>query len=211
MDDRLQCSDHIVPCDDDLMVIAVDIVRDLAGIFQIDGIHIHSDGKCLQRPAQHLCRGSADQGRIQAARQQEADWRVRVKALGDPPQKTVVDLPADLLHIILHVMVRLRRIMVADKCAVLIIMSRRERAYLPADRHQHLRLGGKYDRAVFIISVVQRPDPDGVARRDEGTFLRVIEDQGEFRIKKREHAASQPLVQRQQDLAVTVALKPVSQ
>ena len=67
VDDRLQSSDDIVSGHDHFVVVAADIVRHFAGVFEIDSVYVHADGKSLQGLIQALCRRSADQGGIQAA------------------------------------------------------------------------------------------------------------------------------------------------
>ena len=62
VDNGLQSCDDIVPRHDHFVVVAPDIIRHFTGVFQVDGIQIHSDGKSLKRLVQQLCSSPADQG-----------------------------------------------------------------------------------------------------------------------------------------------------
>ena len=44
-DDLFQAAEHHLAVDDDLVVLAAKIVRSLPGVFQVDGIGVHADGK----------------------------------------------------------------------------------------------------------------------------------------------------------------------
>ena len=46
-DHRFESVQHILFCHDDFMMVAVDVVSHLTGIFQVNGIDVHTDGKGL--------------------------------------------------------------------------------------------------------------------------------------------------------------------
>ena len=66
-DHRFQGRDDILSRHDDFVVVAPDIFRHLPGIFEVDGVNVHTDGKSLQGAVQDLCRHAADKGGIQTA------------------------------------------------------------------------------------------------------------------------------------------------
>jgi len=75
---------------------------------------------------------------------------------------------------------------------------------------QIFRFTGENDRTLFIISVIQRPNPDRITGGDEFTGLSVKEDHGKFRVQHGKHICSIFLIQWQDDLTVAVALEGIS-
>ena len=86
-------------------------------------------------------------------------------------------------------------------------MSGRERHDLLTDADEVLRFARHHHDAGFIQTVIQRADADGITGSDKRTALRIIEDEGVFRVKHGEHIGPIALVQRQKDLTVAVADK----
>ena len=65
--DILERAQHDLPVDDDLGVVSVEIVGHLLGIFQVDGVLAHADGKGADRLAELFGGNGADQTGIQPA------------------------------------------------------------------------------------------------------------------------------------------------
>ena len=75
--------------------------------------------------------------------------------------------------------------------------------------HQVLGLTGKRPFTVFEPPIIQRPDTDRVACRDQFALYSVPEEQSELRIQSLEHLNPVFMVQRQQDLTVRIACERV--
>ena len=73
-----------------------------------------------------------------------------------------------------------------------------------------LRFAGKGEAAVGETAVIERPDADGIPGCDELVSFTVIENQGELRIQHPEHLQPVFPVERQEQLAVGIALKHVA-
>ena len=72
----------------------------------------------------------ADKTAVETSGKQEAQRRVGVKALFYAEDQLFADVPADGLQIVLHRLLHMGHIRVADKDAVGVIMSRRKWLYL---------------------------------------------------------------------------------
>ena len=133
-DDLFEAVQHLLLCHIDLGVLASDVVRHLLGVFEVDRVLAHADGKRADRRIR-LARGDrADERRIEAAREQEPDLRIGHEALFDTANELVVNLRAHRVQIIVTDRLRLCNVAVADKFSVLVVMSGRERHDLVAER-----------------------------------------------------------------------------
>ena len=209
--DRIQRRKDIVPRNDDLMVVAANVVRHFPRVFQVNGVHVHANGKGFQRAGQFFSGNAADERGVQAAGEQEPDRGVRIQTLLHARYEPVMDFPGNGFHVVVTVGLCRRRVRVADERAVLVVVPGRERTDVCADAHQDFRFRRKVDAALRVIPVVKGPDADGVSGGNVGVFLPVVDDEGEFRVQEREHGAAEALVEREQDLAVAVAPERVSE
>ena len=201
-DDLLQRVEHLPARHGDLRVLGADIVGDLAGIFQVDRVEIHADGKRADLLAEELGRDSTDEAGIQSAGEEEAERRVGVKPLLHAGDQLLADRAADGIEVVRGVLRDGREVGVAHELPVAVVVSRRERLDARAQADEVLRLAGKDDAAVLEIAVKQRADADGVARGDQAVLLRVVEDHRKLRVEHFKHLQPVLAVERQQDLAV---------
>ena len=134
------------------MVVAPDIFRHLPGIFEVNGVNVHTDGKSLQGAVQNLCRHAADKGGIQTAREKKAHRCVRVQPFFNAPGQFVMDVFRDPVYVVMADMISFpdppvfiqvddRRFTLSfpgrsDHC----VMTGREGHDPAADSHQTLRL-----------------------------------------------------------------------
>ena len=168
MDDFLQGAQDILRRDDHLMVIAVDVISHFPCVFKIDRILFHADREGLDGLFHGLGGDPADQGRVEPAREKEADRRICVQAREHAFDQKVTDICADRFRIVRYIGSQRRsRILVADKLPVFIIMARRERPDSLADPGQVLRLRCEENISVPVISVIEGTDADGIAGGDE--------------------------------------------
>ena len=193
-----------------LGVIRADVIRHFSGVFQINGILVHSDGESTDLLPQHQRADGAHQRGIQSAGEQEAQWSVGVQPLIHTGDQLVADGTADGLQIVMAVFRYCGEVGVADKLAVCVIMPRREGTDLLAEADKVLGLAGEHDAAVIQIAVEQRPDADGVPGGDEGIRLVVIDDHGKLGVQLGKHVQPILPIQRQDNLAVAAALEFVA-
>ena len=104
-----------------------------------------------------------------------------------------------------------RQIRVAHKVPAVVVMAGREGEDAIAQPLKILRLACESDAAVGEGAVVERTDPDGVARRDQAVLRAVVEDQRKLGVEPGEHPSPELLVQRQQQLAVGIAREGIAQ
>ena len=64
--------EHIFLCNDDLLMFRSDVFRHFTGIFQINGVRIHTNGKSADRLFQNPRGNGAYQGRVQSSAQEKA-------------------------------------------------------------------------------------------------------------------------------------------
>ena len=209
-DHRLQRADHLLRRHIDLRVLAADIVRRLSGVFQINGVLTHADGKCADRLAGASLRHRAYQRGVQTAAEEEPDLGVRHQPLLDAGDQLFADDRAHGLYVIPAHLIDGSDVPVADKFPVLVIVSRREWHDLPAQTHQVFRLAGKDDGPGIVIAVVERADTDGVTGGDIAFRVPVVQDQRKFCVQHPEHLHTVLLIQREQDLAVGAALEGIA-
>ena len=133
-DDLFEAVQHLLLCHIDLGVVASDVVCYLLGIFEVDRVLAHADGKRADGRIRLACGNRADERRIKTAREQEPDLRIRHEALFDTANELIVNLGADHIQIIVANCFRLCDVAVADELAVLVVMSGRERHDLVAER-----------------------------------------------------------------------------
>ena len=133
-DDLFQTIEHLLLRHIDLGVVASDVVRHLLGIFEVDCVLAHADGKRADGRIR-LARGDrTDKRRIKTAREQKTDLRVGHEPLFDTANELIVNLRAHRVQIIVTDRLRLCDVAVADELAVLVVMSGRERHDLVAER-----------------------------------------------------------------------------
>ena len=210
-DDLLQALDDHVPVDDDLMVFAAQIIGGLAGIFQVDGIGVHADGKGADGLAQLLGCNGADQRGIQTAREQEAHRGIGIQTLFHACDQLFADVPQGSLHVILHGGGHVGNVLIADKAAIAVVAADGEGADVVAPADQVLHLGGKGDLVAGLgIAVEQRTDADGVAGCDQPVLAGIIQNKRKLGVHMAEHIQTVLVIQRQQDLAVAVGGKLVA-
>ena len=204
-----QCCQHILLGDNHLGVVSPQVIRHLLGIFQVDGIDVHANGKGADGLFQVSRRHGTHQAGIQAAGQQEANRRVRVQPLENTGFQLVVNLLAGGFHIVLHQGGGFADIPVADELAILIIMPRREGKNTPAQPHQILRLTGEDDFFAGQIPIVQWADADGVTGGNQLPRCPVIENHGKLCIQHPKHIRAVLPVQGQQQLAIGLTLEGI--
>ena len=209
LDDPLQAGEHILPGDDDLGVVAADVVCRFSGVSQVDGVGVHADGEGLDGSPAPAGGDGAHQGGVQPPGQEEAHLGVSHQPLLHPGDQFFPDVGTDRLQVVPADPVHLCNIPVADKFAVLIVVSRREGQDLIRQAQQVLGLAGKEDGPLTVVPVVEGPDADGVPGGDELSCLPVIEDTGELRVQHGEHICAMLPVQGQEDLTVRAAAEGV--
>ena len=99
---------------------------------------------------------------------------------------------------------------IPDEFAGPIIASGRERHNFFAQAYKVFRFAGEDNRARGRVTVVERPNSNRIARRDEFARLAVENNAREFRVEPSEHIDSVFPVHRQNNLAVAVAPKAVA-
>ena len=108
------------------MVLAAKIVRSLPGVFQVDGIGVHADGKGADGLAQLFGGNGAHQGRVQPAGKQEAHGCIGVQPLFHTGDQLFADVLQDGGHIVLHGGGHIRNVLVAHKAAVAVVAANGE-------------------------------------------------------------------------------------
>ena len=206
---RFQRGKNVLFGDDDLGMVAVDVIRDLFRVFQVNGVLTHADGKGADGLFAFPGGDGAHQRRIQSAAEQEADLGVGHQTLLHTGYQLVVDVGADRFQIIGKHMIHRRYVAVADEFPVAVIMSWRKRQDFVGQPHQIFRFAGKQDRAVSVVAVIQRADTDGVTGGDKFFLLSVIENAGKLRVQLFKHADAVFFIHGQQHFAVGLAVKGV--
>ena len=209
-DDILQGVQHDLLVDDDLGVVGVEVVRHLLGVFQVDGVLAHADGKGADGFAQFFGRNGADQAGIQPAGKQKAHGGIGVQPFVHTGHQLFPDVGKNFRQFVLGIGRGIGNIAVAHKLAVAVVAADGERIDLFAQPHQVFGLRRKGDAAGFAVAVEQRPDADGVPRRDEQLFAAVVENHGELGVQMFEHLQAVFIIQRQDDLAVGIRLEGVA-
>ena len=202
--------EHLLRGHRDLGVVAADVVGRLTGVLEVDGVFRHADREGLDGLVELARRDGADEGGVEAAREQEADLGVSRQALADACDELVVDLGARGLEVVGADLVNCGDVAVADELSVLVVVSRREGHDRLDEPHEVFGLAREDDGPAPVVAVVERADADGVAPGDEALGLRVIDDAGELRVEQGEEVGAVFAVQRQDDLAVAVALELVA-
>ena len=120
-----------------------------------------------------------------------------------------MNLFADRFQIIFTDLIHFGNITIADKLPILIKMSRRKRHNLSTKPHQVLRLAGKYNHALFIITIIKRTNPNRVPCGNK--FLRpsVIKNTGKLRVQQSKHPRPILAVHGKQNLTIRIAYKAV--
>ena len=188
-------------------MVGVQILRHLAGIFQVDGVAAHADGKCADGLFEQLCRDCAHEAAVQAAGEQEAERCVGIEALLHAGDELFADVRADGLQIVLTDGIDVRHVAVAGELTVGIIVAGWKRHHIVHETDKVFGLAGEDDRALGVVAVVQRADADRIARRDKTAALGVIDDHGKLRIKSAEHVQPLAFIEREQDLTIGLTLE----
>jgi hypothetical protein len=210
-DDLFQVLQHDVAVDDDLVVLAAQIIGGLTGIFQVDGIGIHADGKGADGLAQLLGGDGAHQRGVQAAGEQEAHRGIGVQTLFHTGDQLFADVGQHGVHVILHGSGHVGNVLIAHEAAVAVVAANGKRTDVIAPADQVLHLRGKSDLVAGLgVAVEQRPDADGVAGGNEPVLAGIVQDQCKLGIHVAEHVQTVLVVQRQQDLTVAVGLELVA-
>ena len=188
-------------------MVGVEVVRRLAGVFEVDGVHVHADGKGADGFAQLFGRDGADQAGIQPAGEQEPHRGVGVQPLFHPGGQLFPDAAQDGVHIVLAVGGGVGNVAVAHELPVAVVAADGEGVDLLYQSHQVFGLRREGDGPGGAVAVEQRPDADGVPGGDEQFFAAVVQDHGELGVQVLKHIQPVPVVQGQQDLAVGVRLE----
>ena len=139
-----------------------------------------------------------------------AQRRVCVQSLFHAGNQLFPDVFADRLQIIGGISGDRGQIGIADKALPVIIISRREGENTRTEAFQILRFAGKGDVSVGEITVIERPDPDGIPGSNQPFALPIEQDQSKLRVQLVKHAKPVFLVQRQQQLTVGIAGKGIA-
>ena len=201
----LQSGQDVLLGDDDLGVVAADVVGHLLGVFQVDGVLAHADGEGADGFLALTGCDGADQRGIQAAGEQEAHLGIGDQALFNAFDQLFMDFGADRLHIVHAHLVYCGDVVVADEFPVLIVVSGREGHDLAHQPHQVLGFAGKDDDAMGVVAIVQGTNADGVTGGDVALGVSIVEDQGKLRIQTAEHICAVLLIHGQQNLTVGLA------
>lgn len=126
LNDFFQGSQNLFLGDDDLRVLTANIIGCLPGIFQINGVFLHANGKGADRNLAFLCCHGTDQGRIQTAGQEKTDLGIGDQPLFNSGSELVMNLLAYGFHIVITVVFGFCNVTVAHKFAVFVKMSRWE-------------------------------------------------------------------------------------
>ena len=190
--------------DDDVGVVGPQVFSSLTGVFQVDGIAAHADGKGTDGFAQLFGRDGADQAGIQTAGEQKAHGSVGVQALFHAGHQLFPDVFQDNGHLVPVVGRGVGNITVPHKTAVAVVAADGERIDLLAQPHQVFGFGGKGDGAALAVTVEQGPDADGVPGSNEPLSPGIVQDHGKFRVQTAEHVQAVFFIQGQDDLAVGI-------
>ena len=125
--DAFQRIQDDVLVDDDLGVIGVQVVSHLLGVFQVNGVLAHADGKGADGLAQLFGRNGADQAGIQTAGEQESDRRVGIQPLVHTRDELFPDVRQYIGKFILAVRGGVGDIAVPHELAVAVIAADGER------------------------------------------------------------------------------------
>ena len=191
---------HILFRDNDLGMIGTDIVCHFFGVFQVNGIDIHTDGEGFDGLFELLRRHGADQTGIQTTGQQETYRRVRVKALFNPRGQLFPDVPAGGFQIVMAHPIGPADIPVTDKFSVPVVMSRGKGHNFLAQSNKVLCFAGENDLSVRQIPIVKRTDADGIPGGNK--FFPVIQNERKLRVQLFKHVYTVFFIQRKQQLAV---------
>ena len=151
---RLQAVQHVLAGDDDLRVVAADVIRHLAGVFQVDGVGVHADGEGADRGTAPPGGDGAHQGGVQPAGQEKAHLGVGDQSLLHSGDELFPDVGADSVHAVPADALHLGNVPVAHKSAILIVVPWREGGNCFRNAYKILRLAGKNDGSNVVISVV---------------------------------------------------------
>lgn len=142
-------------------MLRTDIICYHAGVLQIDGIDIHTDGEGADRMGQEFLGYGADEGGIQTAGKQEAYRSIGIQALLHAVHQQAAELCADILFRLHGEITYISRICVLNEFAVHPVMTGREGKNRFAKAHEVLRLAGEGPFAVFEAAVIEGRIPIG--------------------------------------------------
>ena len=204
-DDKIEIAKHFVARHIYFRMLAADVVGDLLCVFQVDRVLLHADGKRADGFFGKFLRDGADERGIQPAREQKSDGRVRVEPLFHARNEFFADIRAHGIEVVRNRLFHARNVLVAVKLPAAVVMPGRKGRHLPFhDGDEVFRLARKHDLPVGQIAVVERADPDGIARGNILPAVAVIDHAGELRVEAAEHFNAVQLVEREQDLAVGI-------
>ncbi len=198
----LQAAEDDFPVDNDLRVVGVEVIRRLPGVFQVDGVLAHADGKGADGLVQFLCGNGADQGGIQAAGEQEAHRGVGVHALFHPGHQLFPNPGGDGVQIVPAILGDGGNVLIADEQPVAIKGADGERLDLGAQAHQVFCFAGEGDAAGVGVAVKHGADADGISGGNQPLLFGIIEHQGKLRVQMAEHIQAVFVIQREEQLAV---------
>ena len=182
--------DHFFRGHINFRVFAADVVRYFLCVFQINGVLTHTNSKGTDRFLGVFLGHGANQRGVQTTAEKKTDLCISNQSLFDAGNQLPPNVFANSLQVIVTDTAHLCRIPVADELAVLIVMSGREGHDFTADPHKVFCFAGKNDGTLFIVSVIERSDADGIAGSDKLLFLRIVQNQGKFSIQHPEHGCA---------------------
>ena len=165
-----ESGEDLVPGHGDLRVVGADKVRRLPGIFQVNRVGVHADGKGADLLMQDSGADGAHQGGVQSAGEEKAQRGVRVQPLVHGDDQLFPDRLAYGLQIVRGVALYRGQVRITGQIFHRRSSAPREGADVSTQPHQVLGLAGKDDGAGAVIAVVQRPDADGVPAAMSSSF-----------------------------------------
>ena len=200
---------HLLPGHINLCVFCSYIVGSLPGIFQVNGVLIHPDGKSSHMLTEYPGGNGTYQAGIQPAGEEKSQRSIRVQPLVHAEDQPFPDSFTDGVYRTALVVFSCCQVRITDKFAVRIIVSGREGDDFPAETDKVLCFTCKYHASVRCSSVEQRPDSDGISCCNKFVLPAVIDDHGEFCIEHPEHIRPVFVIQRQDNFTVGIADKGI--
>ena len=120
-----------------------------------------------------------------------------------------MNLPAGSFQIVITDPMDFGYIAVTDKLSLFIIMSRRKRHDPVRKPCQIFGFTGKYDRMIFIISIIQWADSNGISCCDKLPCFPVVKDAGKFGIQHGKHICAVFPIHWQQNFTIRIAFKRI--
>ena len=143
LNDPVQRGEDLLRSHIDLRMIGAYIVGRLPGVFEVDGVLFHADGKGADGLFGLPCRNGADQGRVQAAGKEKAYSGVGHQALFYAPDQLFPDLSAGCFQIVAADLLYRGDLRKWDKGSFFVVAAGRERQDAFCQSHQVFGLAGK--------------------------------------------------------------------